>query len=310
MSDPDEPHASEHHRTRSMFVVLGVLGLLTVVTPQLTAATTSPPTTPTSTRAVVPARPSPGCAHPRGSQGPGTSDVPVVSRGARRSYVRTIPVGLDAAPAPLIVLLDDGSGDPRTFVGRAHWSDIAQSEHLVLAAPRWTSADDDQLAVDAVIDIGRATCVDLARVYLAGFSTGATLGTRVVCEHPGFVTAFVAVAGLMPPDRCPPDVRVPVLAVQGALDETVSPARVVDAAKAWARQDRCQPEPVSAVVAWTSSSYGFERCEGAVDVQLYMLSDMGHEWPEPVDDAGQARRWADVIDTTTAAMRFLENYSR
>jgi len=78
MSDPDEHRASEHHRTRSMFVVLGVLGLLTVVTPQLTAATTSPPTTPTSTRAVVPARPSPGCAHPRGSQGPGTSDVPVV----------------------------------------------------------------------------------------------------------------------------------------------------------------------------------------------------------------------------------------
>ena len=104
--------------------------------------------------------------------------------------------------------------------------------------------------------------------------------------------------------------RVPVLVVQGALDEAVSPASVVDAAKAWARQDRCQAEPVSVTVAWTSSYYEFGRCEDAVDVQLYMFSDMGHEWPEPVDDASRARRWADVIDTTTIAMAFCENYSR
>ncbi len=310
----DDAHAVEHHRTRSVFVVLGVLGLLAVtvgscsaatshpqrsaagrtsppvdleratVPPQLTPLTTSPSTTPTSTRSAAPARPSPGCANPRGSQAPGTSEVPIVSRGERRSYLRTIPTGTKSGPAPLVVVLDDGSGDPSEFVRRAHWDAIAQSEHLVLAAPRWTNPDDDQLAADTIVDIGNATCVDLARVYLAGFSTGAMLGTQVVCKHHGLVTAFVAVAGLLAPDGCPPNDRVPVLAIQGALDLAVPPSSVVDAAKAWARQDGCQPEPIWEIVAWSSSYYDFERCAAAVDVQLYMLSDMGHEWPEPVDD--------------------------
>ena len=280
MSEPRETRTVERRPTRSLFIALGVVGLLAVVLgrcseatsqlpqtavgrtrppveldmatvpPQLATVTTSPPTTPTSTRPAVPARPSPGCANPTGSQAPGTSDVPIVSRGERRSYLRTIPIRNESAPAPLVVVLDDGSGDPGAFVDRARWGAIAQLQHLIVAAPRWTRADDDQFAADAIVDIGLGTCVDLARVYLAGFSTGAMLGTRVVCEHPGLVTAFVAVAGLLAPDRCSPDDRVPVLAVQGALDEAVSPSSVVDAAKAWARQDRCQPEPVSEMVGW------------------------------------------------------------
>jgi len=342
MSDPPASRTGKPRPTRSLSIALAVVGLLAVVigrsaqdTSQLpqpaagptrspvqlsmatvppppppATVTTAPPTTPTSTRPAVPARPSPGCANPTGSQAPGTSDVPILSGGQRRSYLRTIPMSDQSTPAPLVVVLDDGSGDPRAFIDRARWDTTAQVHHLIVAAPRWTRADDDQFAADTIIDVGLGTCVDLARVYLAGFSTGAMLGTRVVCDHPGLVTAFVAVAGLLPPDRCSPDDRVPVLAIHGLLDEVVSPPSVFDAAKAWARQDRCQPDPLWETVGWNIEYYDFHRCEAAVDVQLYLLTDTGHEWPERVDDPTAAKRWTDLMSTTTIAMAFCETYAR
>jgi polyhydroxybutyrate depolymerase len=340
MSGPDEVDVVEHHRTRSLFVVLGVLGLLAAmvgsypevtshrprlaagrtsppvdletatVPTQLTPATTSASTNPTSPRPATPARASSGCANPRGSQAPGTAEVPIVSGGEHRSYLRSIPTGTESSPSPLVVVLDDGSGDPGPFLDRAQWGAIAQQRHLIVAAPRWTRSDDGHFIADAIADTELGTCVDLARVYLAGFASGAMLGSRVVCEHPGLVTAFVAVAGLLSPDRCPLDDRIPVLVVQGALDEAVSPSSVVDAARAWARQDRCRPEPFSEVDGWNTVYYKFDGCDSFVDVELYVLTDMGHEWPEPVDNLNDAKRWADLMDTTSIASAFFETYAR
>ena len=91
MSGSKETRTIERGRTRSLFVGLGVVGLLAVllgrcseaagqlppmaldrtpppveldmapVPPPLARVTTSPPTAPTTTRPPVPARPSPGC---------------------------------------------------------------------------------------------------------------------------------------------------------------------------------------------------------------------------------------------------------
>ncbi len=339
MSELNESRTVGRRRTRSLFIILGIVGLLVVVlgrcsdaTSQLphmavgqtsppvelemagpiqpTPVTTFPPTTTTAARPAVPARPSAGCATPSGSRASGESNVSLVSLGERRSYLRTISIGDDGAPAPLVVVLDDGSDDPDVFVDRARWGAIAQLQHLVVLAPRWIRADDDQFVVDAIADAGLTTCVDLARVYLVGFSTGAMLGSRVVCDHSGLVTAFVAVAGLRPPDGCSPDVRLPVLALQGELDEAVSPSSVVDAAKAWARQDGCQPEPRSESVGWDIEYVEFRGCENAAEVQLYVLSDMGHEWLERPDDLGDAKRWADLVSTPTVAMAFCETHAR
>ena len=161
--------------------------------------TTSPPpatTTTTTPAAALPARPSPGCAN---------------------------SIGNEPNPAPVVVVLDDGSGDPGAFVDRSRIGAIAQAQHLVVVAPVGVEPMTTSSSADAIVDAGLRTCIDLSRVYLVGFSGGAMLGSRIVCHHPGLVTAFVAVAGLLPPDGCAVDVRVPVLALQGELDEAVSP---------------------------------------------------------------------------------------
>lgn len=339
-SAPIETRTVERRRTRSLFIALGVVGLLAIglgrcseaagqlpqiavhqtrqpievdmATVPLPIATVPsfPPTTPTSTRVAVPARPSPGCANPASPAAPGTSDVSVVSRGERRSYLRTIPIDSGPAPVPLVVVLDDGSGDPAGFLVQTRWGAIAQSRHLLVMAPRWSRADDEKFVSDAIVDMAWRTCVDLARVYLAGFSAGAVLGGRVACEHPELVAAMVAVSGLVAPERCRADVRVPVLAMQGALDEVVPTSSVDGAARAWAAQDRCQTDPSSEMVGWNVVYLEYAGCEGAVEVQLYLISDMGHEWPERVDDPRTARRWADLMSTTTIAMSFFDANAR
>ena len=135
------------------------------------------------------------------------------------------------------------------------------------------------------------------------------LGSRVVCGHPGLATAFVAVAGLRAPDGCASGVRLPVLALQGQLDEAVSPSSVFDAAKAWARQNGCQLEPFSATIGWALEYIEFRGCENAAEVQLYTLSDMGHEWPQRPNDLRDAKRWGDLVNTTALAMTFCETHA-
>jgi poly(3-hydroxybutyrate) depolymerase len=101
-----------------------------------------------------------------------------------------------------------------------------------------------------------------------------------------------------------------VLVVHGLLDDEVSASSVVDAAKAWARQDQCQPEPVSETLGWNIEYDVFRGCEAAADVQLYLLTDTGHEWPERVEDLTAAKRWSDLMSTTTVALTFCETYAR
>ena len=340
MSDPIETRSVERRPRRSLFIALGVVVLLAVglgrcseatsqlppkavgpirppveldmetVPLQLATGTSLPPTTPTSTcprcrHAHRPDAPIPRSRRPRGPRTWPSSLVENAGATCERSRSGRTP----HRPRSSSCSTMDPATPARSSIGLAG-ARSGKLQHLIVAAPRWTRPDDAQFAADAIVDIGLVTCVDLARVDLAGFSTGAMLGARVVCEHPGLVTAFVAVAGLLAPDRCPPDDRVPVLARQGALDETVSPSSVADAAKAWARQDRCHPEPVSETVGWNIAYYEFERCEDAVEVQVYVLSDVGHEWPERVDDLSDARRWADLMSTTTIATAFCETYAR
>ena len=42
--------------------------------------------------------------------------------------------------------------------------------------------------------------------------------------------------------------------------------------------------PFSEAIGWDIQYFEFHGCENAADVQLYLISDMGHEWPERPDD--------------------------
>jgi poly(3-hydroxybutyrate) depolymerase len=101
-----------------------------------------------------------------------------------------------------------------------------------------------------------------------------------------------------------------MLAILGERDEVVAQSAILDATKAWAHQDGCRPEPVGETVGWHIEHYEFQRCMDGSDVQLFMLNDMGHEWPKHSDDPRNAAWWADLMSATTVAITFGETFAR
>ena len=168
MSDLDETRTVGRRRKRSLFITLGGVGLVVVLLgrcsdatsqlPNVAAGPTSPPielemaaptqpapvitfppTTTTTTRPAVPARPSVGCAHPTGSQASGVADVSLKSHGKRGSYLRTIPISYEPAPRRSLSCSTTEPGILARSSIRARWGEIAQLRHLVVVAPRWTA---------------------------------------------------------------------------------------------------------------------------------------------------------------------------
>lgn len=144
--------------------------------------------------------------------------------GTERRYVlhrpAVLPVGL---PSPAVVMLDGRGGTPWTAMKSSGWSALADREGFLVAYPEatrldptgplhfltnpqmwnagWGGSDVERPAVDDVGFLDRvfedlvARGADSARLYLCGFSNGASMTFRFASERPERVAAIGTVAG-------------------------------------------------------------------------------------------------------------------
>lgn len=144
--------------------------------------------------------------------------------GAERRYVLHRPASLPAdSIAPAVVMLDGRGGTPWTAMKSSGWSALADREGVLVAYPEatrldpagplhfltnpqmwnagWGGSDVERPAVDDVGFLARvfedlvARGADPARIYLCGFSNGASMTFRFASECPERVAAIGTVAG-------------------------------------------------------------------------------------------------------------------
>lgn len=140
-------------------------------------------------------------------------------------------------PIPLVISLHGGS-ESSTF-GYNRFTSVAAEEGFTVLAPghdrqgawMWWPAEStidpepsnpDVARVGAMLDeLAERLCLDLARVYAAGFSGGA-LGSYILgCAWEDRIAAVAPVAALVGPRApCPLDRPMPVIAVHGTADDT------------------------------------------------------------------------------------------
>jgi len=210
--------------------------------------------------------------------------------------------GLDrrAAAADAVVVYADGLGhswDAGTCCGYA-------VRHRV---------DDVRFLTHVVADVERRVPIDPARIAVTGFSNGALMSYRLVCERPDLFSVAVVVAGDVVGPRCNPALPVSMLHVHGGRDaviplsgEPTSPLAAggfppaAASIERLAVADQCLDATTSQTtdgVAWTAVG-----CAADAAVQLRTVANLNHHYP-----AGDADRVRFGVDMSTLTWSFVQS---
>lgn len=249
----------------------------------------------------------------------------------------------DKEPAPLVIVLHGGGGNPRTVIPR--WEAQAYAAGLVVVAPKgigrngrsgtWNAGGccgeaqargvDDVGFIAAVIDdVAKRTAIDPRRIYVTGFSNGGMLTYRVAAALGNRIAAAAVVSGALFGNEAAPRAPVPMLIIHGEQDAVVGFDGGVSSTGFVARAQALPFQPVRYAVDFWRKANGCNQpaaikrraglsieksaCKGGADVVLYNLKQGGHNWPgaSVAHDAGSA----DAIDATRVIWDFFKAHPR
>lgn len=218
----------------------------------------------------------------------GTRPQPVVHR----------PAGLSRAkPVPLVIALHASGGYPATFeatsgldaVADQHGFVVAYLGSLAPASPAWLLVDMPQNLAYISAEIKSLTAsqnIDPRRVYVTGFSAGATMAFFVGCRLSRQVDGIAPVSGAMRfTDPCRVSHPVSELEVIGTKDAIPidGTARLLSDAQVtarWRAFDGCTSHSTT-VVRGPTEEREWGRCKGTSGVALDVIHEGTHQWPAP-----------------------------
>jgi polyhydroxybutyrate depolymerase len=226
----------------------------------------------------------------------GSRPAPIVYRPSNLSL---------SQPVALVVALHGSGGSPSTFETATGLDSVANRHGFVVAylgspqptAPAWRGVElSRNLAYisSEIKSLRAAENIDPKRVYVTGFSAGATMAFFVGCRLSGQVDGIAPVSGAMRfTDRCHLSHPVSELEIIGTSDAIPinGSARLLSAAQVaarWRALDRCSSRPRSAAMGPVHAD-SWNRCRGGSAVALYAIKGGTHQWPGPGAEGPDSR---------------------
>lgn len=279
------------------------------------------------------------------------------TNGARRRYVLRRPTDCPPdRPHPVVIMLDGRGGTPWTAIKTSGWSAFADEHGFLVAYPEATRLDedkplhfldnpqmwnagiggsdterepvDDVAFLDGVLDslIGQQGA-DPARLYMTGFSNGASMTFRFAAEAGERLAAIGTVAGHYRAGSGAPPKPVPLAHFFGKLD----PLNPYDGGlmeMPWGKTE-WRPSARDSVIAWAKQlgwpddTSRVETQDGASierwgepgnprEVEFTTINDLGHVWPGgkrllPENIVGKS---SDRLSATAELWRFFQQHTR
>jgi polyhydroxybutyrate depolymerase len=299
------------------------------------AATPSPATTPSSSAESALA----ACDGVATAAGDTVETITV--EGVERSYILRVPPQYDGtAPLPLVLNFHGFGSNARQQAAYSRLPAKGDAEGFVVVSPdgggppgqqQWNSrrfADlpDDVAFVEALLDrLTAGLCIDTARVYAVGMSSGANFSQRLACELPDRIAGVAAIAATFYPVDCASRRPVPVIAFHGTADTCVPyeggpvtcgrgtggipvPSTEFGAAR-WAAHNACNAAPSQTQLTANVRAIAYSECRENVAVILYTVEGGGHTWPGAIDvpRLGPTTR---EIDATDLLWEFFEGQAQ
>jgi len=256
----------------------------------------------------------------------GSTSRTISFAGARYSYILHTPKIISANPALLLVLhglKGDGAGIQRRT--RGVFEQLANRDGFIVAYPdaqrdawnsghRYAKSDaDDVKFLSALIDALSAEFhIDPNRIFVTGFSNGASMTYRLACERPDKIAAIAPVGGglaerLMRDCAAAATRPMPLLLIHGTADEISSfdDGELEGNLQYWIRRNGCALSPMRTWLPDTMKDGtrtrvdSFGACARGADVVMYAVEGGGHHWPGG-DEKLTARNGREIRDFDAA----------
>lgn len=287
-----------------------------------------------------------------GAQGPALTTHTMTVDGLERTYSLYVPDHLADGPAPLVMALHGFGGSGARMAALTNLSAVADDEGFVavypdglngewkyfgglLADPSLNTPDDVAFLNAVVDDVAARAEIDMARLYLIGYSNGGFMTYRMACHaEPNRFAAYGVAAGLIYPEMELPCLAAPVKPIvieHGTADVNVAwdgirhqPVRGVTVASRsalgtasfFAGRNGCatfgaeRTDTPSTDGVTNISRFDFAECTTGQPVRFIAVIDGGHTWPGvaglPVELAGPTNM---DIDLGREMWAFFEQFS-
>ena len=248
----------------------------------------------------------------------GVQERQILSGQKQRSYRLFVPPGYDGSTSLPLVLELHGSGG--TAAGQARTSGfdtVAAREGFAVASlqadgGRWNvpirqdRVDDVEYVSDVIDDAASVLCIDRARVYATGFSSGARMSSLLGCKLSARIAAIAPVSGLRWPAPCGGR-AIPVLTFHGLADQQNTYdgkaenrgdewlESVPDALAGWAQYNGCNTNVILEDPDGPLSVMRYAGCRESTEVRLIRIDGLGHTWTRK------------EIDTTEVMWQFFKS---
>jgi polyhydroxybutyrate depolymerase len=263
----------------------------------------------------------------------------ILDQGISRNIVYLRPRQAPSTPPPAFFLLPyrNGTADDMADLVRAGrlvrdygaWIIIPEAftglwNYKMLIGPLTTPNDLkflDRVIDDAVASYG----VDAHRLYMGGYSGGAMMTMRYLCERPGRIAGATVVGAQMIrtlATKCGVSPSAAVTFVNG-IDDPIGPYEgnstlmsAPDSAAFWAQANGCNAVPLRESLpdlvddGTTVVVDRYRGCGSGEAVRLYTVTGGGHTWPGAVDFTPSLGATTQDFDATTTFMQFLLPFSR
>ncbi len=256
--------------------------------------------------------------------GKGIHECEVVSEGTRRIYLVHTPHDYDARTRRSVVVVLHGGGGSAAFASRVHrWRELSNATGCLIVFPEaecgdparpagvrenprvWNdgstrsavarrNVDDIGYLAKVLDDLSTRFAIDSDRVFVTGFSSGASMTFRVGVELADRVAAIAPVAGHLCIKDPRPARPLSMLYIIG-LEDPLNPFAGGPTLLPWGAM-RHRPAVMDSILTWVrlvgaaehgeqiSNTDGINRIRfgpgpGGQEVQLCTVASQGHEWP-------------------------------
>ena len=189
-----------------------------------------------------------------------------------------------------IVVFPQGTLLPAT--GQTHWN-----------VGGWTtrSITDDVGFLNEVIDfLDDEYSINLKKIYSTGMSNGGYMSYKLACDLSSRIAAVVSVTGSMTVETvegCNPSHPTSIAQIHGLEDSVVSyygnafSKPIEEVMDYWVDHNNCSSEPNTSDIGGSNGGGihdVYSGCDNQTSVELFLMTNMGHDWPNINDHDLQA----------------------
>ncbi len=249
---------------------------------------------------------------------PGDHVIELAVGNIQREYLLYIPQSESTSARPVVCLLHGTGGTAKWAMYEARFGQFAERHNFIAVIPQalppdptqppkflanpsaWNAGgtlfpnhqpDDLRFFELLFDDVARRVVIDPRRIYVTGFSNGASMTFELAVHFSDRIAAIAPVAGYCRVKTLPPK-PVPTLFIIGTTDPLVPPfgGRVTSP---WTREAVQRPPALIGLDKWASgigcslprelvsdeNGIRIERYPGPTECTLMIIDELGHHWP-------------------------------